>query len=122
MDTSQTGSRGESLAAEFLRQRRGYAILARNWRSGRLELDIVARDGPTIVFVEVKTRRLGPQPAEEGLGSAQRRRLRRAAAAWIRSHSHPAGEYRFDLVAVTLRRDAPPILHHIREAFTGDDE
>ncbi|MFB6241052.1 MAG: YraN family protein, partial [Gemmatimonadota bacterium] len=76
------GRRGEELAARRLR-RDGLRILATNWRSGRLEIDIVARDGDTVAFVEVKSRGPGPQAPLEALGRDQRRRLRRAAEAWI---------------------------------------
>jgi putative endonuclease len=96
-------------------------ILDRNWRSGRLELDIVARDGATVVFVEVKARRPGPQPAAEAVTPRKRRNLRRAARDWIHAHPHTGGEYRFDVVAVTLRSGRQPLIRHIRDAFTGDD-
>ena len=96
---AELGRRGEEAAAHWLNER-GFRILDRNWRTGRLELDLVAERGGEVVFVEVKTRRPGPQPASEALSWRQRRALRRAAAAWMRHH--PTGRaFRFDLLAVT---------------------
>jgi putative endonuclease len=110
------GSRGEEIAARFL-SAAGYRILARNWRVGRYEIDIVARRGGDVVFVEVKTRRPGPQPAAESITPSQRRNIRHAAAAWIRSHPHLGSAFRFDLVAVTWPEGGPPRVEHIPAAF-----
>ena len=90
----------------------GFRILATNWRAGRLELDIVAERGGEVVFVEVKTRRPGPQPANEAVSWRQRRTLHRAAAAWMRQH--PIGRaFRFDLLAVTWPVHGSPSIEHI---------
>lgn len=67
-----SGARGEAAAADFLRQRLGYAIVGRNWRNlrdRREEIDLVARDGEVLVFVEVKTR--APWRARLGLPCRQ---------------------------------------------------
>ncbi len=96
-------------------------MLARNWRSGRREIDLVTLAGDTVVFVEVKTRRRGPESAVEALAPSQRRRLRAAAEAWIHAHPGVGREFRFDLVAVQLGPDGRPRVEHVREAFFGDD-
>ena len=114
------GRLGETLAARYL-ARAGCRILARNWRAGRLELDLVVRDGRTIAFVEVKTRRPGPQAPAEAVDRRKRRRLRRAAGRWIAEHPGTRGDYRFDVVAVTLGADGRARIRHLRGAFTGDD-
>lgn len=114
------GSWGESLAARRL-ETSGCRILARNWRAGRLEVDIVVRDGPAIAFVEVKTRRPGPQPAAEAVDRRKRRHLRRAAARWIATRPERATEYRFDVVTVLVRPHRPPRVEHVRAAFTAED-
>ena len=99
----------------------GYEILDRNWRVGRLEIDLVVRSGDTVAFVEVKTRRSGVQPPEEALSRSQRGRIRRAAGAWLSRNPGAATEARFDLVAVEVDRRGKWRVQHIPEAFYGDD-
>ena len=114
------GARGEEAAVRHL-ERAGLRVLDRNWRRGRYELDLVAREGDVVAFVEVKARHPGPQASLEGLGWAQRRRLRRAAEAWIHAHPGVGREFRFDLVGVTFRPGRAPRIEHVRAAFHGDD-
>ncbi len=116
---AELGHLGEEIAVRSL-CRKGYLILARNWRSGRNELDIVARQGPVVVFVEVKARRPGPQPAAQALTPRQRRRLARAARDWIGAHPLEGIEYRFDVVAVTVLPGKSPSVEHIPDAFHAD--
>ncbi len=99
----RTGREGEDAAARAARAR-GWKILDRNWRAGHLELDIVCEDGEELVFLEVKTR------AENSLGSPRealtrekRRRLIRAAQAWLSAHDAWERPCRFDLACVTAR-------------------
>ena len=87
----------------------------------RYELDLVAARGEVVAFVEVKTRRPGPQTASDALTGAQRRRIRRAAEAWIHAHPQAGREFRFDLVAVEIGDGRPPRLRHVEEAFWGDE-
>lgn len=96
------GPLAEEIAARHL-ARLGYRILARNVRTRGGELDIVAVDGLSTVFVEVKSRR-GSSSAEavaEGVSGRKRLALWRAAMAYLRAH-HPAGDTRcrFDVVLV----------------------
>jgi len=74
-----------------------------------------------VAFVEVKTRRPGPQRAAEALAPTQRRRIRRAAESWIHSHPGVGREFRFDLVTVDVARGGPPRIEHIQDAFYGDE-
>lgn len=111
---------GEELAVRHLRDA-GLAILDRNWRSGRRELDVVAREGEVVAFVEVKTRGGGPQAPLEAIGRAKRRDLRRAAEAWIHTHPGVGREFRFDAVSVRLRPGAEPVVRHVRNAFYADE-
>ena len=80
----------------------GWHILDRNWRSGHLELDIVAEDdGGTLVFVEVKTRaKSGMQRPFEALTALKKERLVRAAQAWTAAHNAWDAPCRFDLACV----------------------
>lgn len=91
------GDRGERAAARFLRQQ-GIKVLLRGYRSSRGEIDLVAIDGDTLVFVEVKTRRQG-HPAE-AVGHAKQRRLTHAAVTFLRHHEMIEQKHRFDVVAV----------------------
>lgn len=122
------GRRGERLAARHLRAR-GFRLLARNARTARGEIDLIAFDGATLVFVEVKTRRarspsrLGreDEPPLAGLRPAQRARLRRLAAAWLAEHrgSRPfAQEIRFDAIGVVLDRTGRALqIEHVEDAW-----
>ena len=94
------GRRGEEAAARLLLAK-GYTLLARNWRVRSGELDIVARDGATLVFVEVKTlRRIGLYRPGDNLSPRQMRRNFRAALYYYRVIGKPALKGRFDLIEV----------------------
>jgi putative endonuclease len=95
-------NRGERTAARHYRLR-GYRILGANVRSGGYELDLIARRGRRLVFVEVKERapdRFGGGVA--AVNAEKRRRVRRAAAAWLQTHPETAAlEIRFEVAAVS---------------------
>jgi putative endonuclease len=96
------GRRGEDLAHRFLR-RRGYTIVARNYRlaSGEAEADLIAWEGDALVIVEVKARRSGEfGPPERAIGEAKRAHLRRVARAYARKTDTPLECVRFDEVTV----------------------
>jgi len=105
-----SGQYGEERACAYLR-RQGYAIIERNWRSRFGEVDIIARDGETLVFVEVKSRTgAGFGGPEAALTPQKRRRIVATARAYL-SEVRPELAVRFDLVAlrpgrITLYRDA----------------
>ncbi|MBK8540013.1 MAG: YraN family protein [Ardenticatenia bacterium] len=96
------GARAEALAAEHLLAR-GWVIVARNWRLKEGEIDIVARDGPSLVFVEVRSRGSGTRSGspEESVGAVKRRRLRLMAERFLLAHRWD-GPCRIDVVAVVL--------------------
>jgi putative endonuclease len=110
--------RGERAAGRYLR-RRGYLIVARRERDAFGELDLIAVDDRTIVFVEVKTRRShdAGHPAE-AVELPKRKRLTRMALAFLKRHElleHPA---RFDVLAITWPNPArKPQIEHIKNAF-----
>src|SRR3954471_19044240 len=99
------GRGGERLAAEHF-ERLGYRVLARNHRTRFGELDLVLTDGETLVFCEVKTRRLGSGEPWESLHEAKRGQVRRMAAAWLTEVSDRPwfAELRFDAVGVLIDR------------------
>ena len=105
------GLGGEAICAAFLRLR-GYRIVARRARTPAGEIDIVARRGPILAFVEVKAR--GRQPTESPLTIRQRRRITRAAEAFVAARPSFAGlSIRFDLMLARPWR--PPT--HIIDAW-----
>jgi putative endonuclease len=114
----QLGQDGEELAAQHLIDA-GMTVLDRNWRCREGELDIVARDGDAVVFVEVKARSgtAFGEPAE-AVGRVKARRIHVLACRWLAEH-RPDGapELRFDVVAVVRRRGFAPEVRHLRGAF-----
>lgn len=110
------GAFGEDLATREL-ERRGYEILARRVRTRRGELDIVARDGETVVFVEVKTRQSAAcGTAAEAVTPAKQRKLARLAAHYLASRRWLERPCRFDVVAVAIG-GPDPVIDVVRGAF-----
>ncbi len=113
---AQLGAFGEHLAVRHLTAA-GWEVLARNWRCRYGELDIVAVDpqGPTLVFVEVKTRTGdGFGGLAESVTAAKVRRLRLLAGQWLAERSRRCPVIRLDVVGVRLGRCATPQIHHLR--------
>lgn len=112
------GAQGEDAAAKFLK-REGYSLLARNLRLGRGEIDIVARDGDTIVFVEVKTLRTASDVfrPEDNVSHDKQRHLIAAAQRYMAQHPDPNAYYRFDVVSVVLPENSAPQITLFRDAF-----
>ncbi|MYQ46188.1 YraN family protein [Streptomyces sp. SID4985] len=110
------GRYGEDLAARRLTEA-GMSILERNWRCGRAgEIDIVARDGDTLVVCEVKTRRGGGfEHPMAAVTPRKARRLLGLAERWVHSHGGaPPGGVRVDLVGVLLPRRGAAAVEHAR--------
>jgi putative endonuclease len=109
------GQRGERVAARFLR-RQGLRILLRSYRTRSGEIDLIARDGQTLVFVEVKARRQGV-PAE-AVTPEKQRRITLAALHFLRKYNLLEQRSRFDVVAILWPGDRrAPEIQHIRNAF-----
>lgn len=118
LPTKTLGQRGEAVAARYLRRRR-YKILARGHRFVRGELDLVALDGDTIVFVEVKTRQThdAGHPAE-AVDDRKQRQITRLAQGFLKRHGLVNCPARFDVVAITWPADKWfPVVEHIKNAF-----
>lgn len=116
----ELGRRGEQAAAHFL-YRRGYDIVAQNWMSPVGEADIIARDGDTLVFVEVKTRSDCEKgfPAE-AVTKTKREKYERIALAFLADYNEADITVRFDVVSiVVISSDRAVIRHHIN-AFSVD--
>jgi len=117
-DHLRRGARGEKLASRFLRKK-GYKILYRNFRDRRGgEIDIVCRDGDTLVFVEVKTRR-GEEFGRpiEAVDRQKQLRVSKGGLAWLRLLDNPDIAFRFDVVEVLLPDEGDPHFELIQNAF-----
>jgi putative endonuclease len=113
------GSRGERAAERHLR-RHGFRLLARGYRTAMGEIDLIAREGATIVFIEVKSRRQVESESEpaEAVTPEKQRRLTLAALHFLRRHDLLERPCRFDVLAIVWPegRRAPTVAH-IRNAF-----
>jgi putative endonuclease len=117
------GQRGEVEAARFL-QRLGYQIVARGERARLGEIDLVAVDGRTVVFVEVKTRASDHAGAPaEAVDEAKQRRITRTALLYMKRHDLLEVSSRFDIISITWPDRGRPQIDHLRGAFepTGTD-
>jgi putative endonuclease len=116
-----TGRSAEDLAVALL-EGRGYSIVARNWRRPEGELDVVADDRGTCVFVEVRSR-TGEEFGHplESVNPRKRAQIARAARLYLEAEPTQAAGFRFDVVGVTFFSDgrAPECLH-IEDAFQID--
>jgi putative endonuclease len=113
------GDRGEDAAAKFLK-RQGYYILVRSLDSPLGELDIVAVDGRTVVFVEVKTRRSDDAGRpEEAIDQRKEQRMTQAALGYLKSNRLLNYSSRFDVISITWPADArTPTIEHYKNAFS----
>jgi len=112
----QLGDQGEDLAAAAL-QKQGYKILARNYLTPLGEIDLIARQGKTVVIVEVKTRKsLRFGSPQESVSLAKQKRLRRLADYYLKDKRLTDAPVRFDVVAVTLVGEEPQV-EIIQNAF-----
>ena len=114
--SKEKGDRGEDRAAAFLR-RQGYRILERNYRCPLGEMDIIAREGKTLVFIEVKTRstdRFGPP--EAAIGSQKQRRMTAIALCYLKGKGWLGTPARFDVAAVNIQEGRETVTLH-KNAF-----
>lgn len=111
------GRRGEAIAARHL-EARGLTIVDRNWRCAQGEIDLVARHGDELVFVEVKTRSsVAFGHPLESITPAKLARLRRLAAAWCEAHPGGHDRIRIDAVAVIAPPGLTAEVEHLERVF-----
>lgn len=116
---SELGRSGEQYAAEYLIAK-GYAILARNWRVGHLEVDIIGMEGDEVVFVEVKTRQGGDvDAAVMAVDAAKQQNLVSASRVFMKAAGLPHHRIRYDIIAVNVV-DGQPRLTHIPGAYFAE--
>lgn len=113
------GGWGERLAARYL-EGKGYAILGHNLRTPHGEIDLLARQGDELVFVEVKTRRSTQYGLpEEAITPDKRAHLLDSIQAYLQAHPELPGRYRLDVVAILRTgRAQPPEIVHFENAIT----
>lgn len=113
---NEIGKIGEQIAKDYCLEN-GYEFLEQNWRYGRAEIDLIIKDGPILVFVEVKTRssiHFG-QP-EEFVTTTKEQLITGAATAYMDQIGHE-WEIRFDVIAIHFRNEQSYSLKHIEDAF-----
>jgi putative endonuclease len=111
------GQIGEELAAAFLKQA-GYTILVRNYRQKCGEIDIIAEEKGTLVFIEVKTRNsmtFGPPFA--AVTERKQRQIGRVAQDYLARHKLFDRPARFDVISILMERDRPPAIELLSNAF-----
>lgn len=112
------GHLGERIAERWLRKQ-GYTILARRFRHGRRDIDLVAQREATIAFVEVKARK-GDAFGDpvEAVHARKQRELTKSARLWIARHGRDGEAYQFDVVGVLLDGDRVRV-KHVANAFSA---
>ncbi|MCW5876669.1 MAG: YraN family protein [Anaerolineales bacterium] len=113
------GRWGEQQAAEYLALR-GYQIIGRNLRGAYGEIDLLARHGEALVFIEVKTRSSTSfgQP-EEAITERKQLHLLHSAEDYLQAHPELDGDWRIDVISILRRRDASPEITHFENALGG---
>lgn len=116
-DRRRVGKAYEDLAATYL-ESQGYAILARNYHARRGELDLIALEGETLVFVEVRMRKSAdPVSPMETITAQKRRRMALAARTYLARHRITDRDCRFDVVGILHPPGCAPKFDHLRNAF-----
>ena len=116
-ESHQLGATGEQIAARHL-ERAGWRIIARNWRFGHKEIDLVARRARTVAFVEVKTRmRLRWGHPLLAIDARKIEEIERVARVWHARHGRRGDEYRFDAIAVYRDDEGALQVEHLEDAW-----
>jgi putative endonuclease len=114
-NNKKTGDQGEEIACKFL-VKNGFEILERNWRATHKEIDIIATDKNTLVFVEVKTRKTTEfGHPEEAMSRSKIKSVMDAAQEYL--YLHPSMDIRFDVISISLVQGNEPDILHLKDAF-----
>lgn len=117
----QRGQHGEELALAHL-QRQGYRIQQQNYRCRRGEIDIIAWDGATLVFVEVKTKGQAAFGAPQAMVNQHKQhKIVAAAMTYLQQQALAGVALRFDVIAITLGQHGTPEVTHIPAAFSPSE-
>ena len=118
MKSHKLGKQGEKFALEFLRQQ-GYNVLTTNYRTKVGEIDVIAREADTVVFIEVKTRQEGGWDAFEAVHPSKQRKMYRVAEQYlIETFGNVDVSARFDVLAVSLLENGALKGELLKNAFT----
>jgi putative endonuclease len=111
------GQKGEDIALRFLKKKR-YKIAATRYRQYRGEIDIIAYDKKTLVFVEVKTRSdISFGSPEESVNSSKQNQIKKIAQGYLSIHNQKDMECRFDVISIQYNSNKEYTIHHIKTAF-----
>jgi putative endonuclease len=113
---TEIGTKGELLAANFLKNK-GYVILETNWRTGKKEIDIIAENSDSIVFVEVKTRSNFDFGFPEEAVTEHKKKLLKMAAEAYYEEKLPQKNPRFDIISILQKGSATQEIIHLIDAF-----
>jgi putative endonuclease len=117
LDSDKFGKYGEDLACKLLTEKK-FEIVERNYTFGRGEIDIIAYDRGTLVFVEVKSRKnLEFGEPEYGITSSKIKQVQKVAAAYLYEKNIEEADIRFDVVAILAEGINNPVINHIENAF-----
>lgn len=114
LSRQQLGILGEHRAAQFLKKKK-HQILNKNWKHKQHEIDLIARDKETIVFVEVKSRsKEGLVPLYYSVSQRQKGNIQQAAKAYLRKFSQRPKHFRFDIIEVYFSEEGRSTIQHHR--------
>lgn len=112
-DAYRIGKWGERQAKQFLKQKKQFQIICQNWRKGFREIDLVAWDGPVMVFIEVRTRKdSAASSGYHSINNQKKAALSKVCKAYMRALKQPPKHFRFDVVEVSFTSDEQTIIHH----------
>ncbi|MBI5214864.1 MAG: YraN family protein [Ignavibacteriae bacterium] len=116
MNRRRQGAQGEALAVEYL-QKKGYRILRQNYRYERDEIDIIAQENETLVFIEVKARRSTNYGAPiEAVTESKQKTIRAVAEGYLAENEIEDISCRFDVISILYKNGKPEIEHYV-DAF-----